>query len=213
MFLRELESVEVRNDLPGALQRAIDDVPRLEEIHRAAEKRVELAEEQRVKLQQRLSLLNREIKNTGDRVLTLKKLWMESMVDGEENVNARRDYLNARQRKGDLVDALAFLANYAQEDNTREGLLAAIEEAEARANVLDASSARQRIAVIAGAASSAAYDPGAAITFPEDAWSTRAATEANDLRSITVKGLAKQLVEHDAGVASRRNLIYTQLFT
>ncbi len=213
MRLTELESVEVRNDLPGALQRAIVEVPALEEIHRRAEDRAARADEDRQRLQSRFAALNREIKTTADRTRDLKKAWLESMIDGAENLGAHKEYSKAKARKLDLVDALNFLATYSQNDNGREALLAAIEEREAKANVLEATAARQRLGVIAGAASAFQFDPAATVSFPEDAWSSRAIQEALDIRNVQIVSLKKRLVEHDELVLKHRNMIAQELFS
>jgi len=213
MKLQELETFEVRNDLASALKKAVEDVPALEIAHKKAEGRRAKAEAERQRLLALFASVNTKLKAATQELVAAKRRWLESAASEAEDVTAHKTYSQLRGKKADLLDQLSYLANYAQEDNAREILEAQIEERGALADLRDAQAARQRLGVIAGAASAMQFDPGGSITFPEDAWSSRAAAEAHDLRSIGVKGLEEQLAKHDADVAKRRDLIAASLFS
>jgi hypothetical protein len=213
MRLVELETPDVRRDPRAALQRAIDDVPLAEAAHKRAEDRVAKAEEERLRLLKVWRSINDELRATSETLAATKRRWLESSMADAADAKALREYRELRERKEGLVDRLTFLANYAQEDNERESLFARIAERGAYADLRESEACRQRLGVIANAASSFDFDPGAAISFPEDSWSARAAKEAADIRSNAVKGLEDQLTRHDAGVAARRDLIAGRLFS
>ncbi len=212
MRLVELESAETRRDPRAALERAIADVPLLEEKHRRAEDRCAKAESERQRLLRIFGALNRELKSVNEKTAATKLRWLDSAIDEAEDIGAHKEYLRLRAKKQELLDQLNYLSNYSQEDNAREVLEASIEERAAAADLLEAQAARQRLAVISGAAAGAQFDPGSAVSFPEDAWSSRAAAEATDIRSIAVAGLQDQLAKHDVAVAKRRELVAPNLF-
>ncbi|HTR35456.1 MAG TPA: hypothetical protein VMH80_06125 [Bryobacteraceae bacterium] len=213
MKLQELETSEVRNDFASALKKAVEDVPALEIVHKKAEARRAKEEAERQRLLALFASINSKLKAATQELVAAKTRWLGSTIDEAEDSAAHKEYLRLRGRKQDLLDQLSYLANYAQEDNAREILEAHIAERGALADLREAQAARQRLGVIAGAASAMQFDPGGSITFPEDAWSSRAAAEAHDLRSIGVKGLEEQLAKHDAAVAARRDLVAGTLFS
>jgi len=213
MKLKELETFEVRNDLASALKKAVEDVPALESAHKKAEARRAKAEAERQRLLALFASINTKLKAATQELVAAKTRWLESTASEAEDVNAHKTYSQLRGKKADLLDQLSYLANYAQEDNAREILEAQIEERGAFADLREAEATRQRVAVIAGAASAAQFDPGSAITFPEDSWSSRAAAEAADIRSVAVTRLLDELAKHDADVAKRRDLIAASLFS
>jgi len=213
MKLQELETFEVRNDLASALKKAVEDVPALEIAHKKAEARRAKAEAERQRLLALFASINTKLKAPTQELVAAKTRWLESTASEAEDVTAHKTYLQLRGKKADLLDQLTYVTTFSQDDNAREILEAHIAERGALADLREAEATRQRLGVIAGAAFAAQFDPGSAITFPEDSWSSRAAAEANDIRSIAVKRLLEELAKHDADVAKRRDLVAGTLFS
>lgn len=212
MKLLELETPDVRRDPQAALARAIDDVPSLEEAHERAEDRVAKGEAERQRLLQKFRNINTEVRSTTDKLIAAKKKWLASAIEDGEDAAAHKEYLRARDRKRGLTDQLSWIANFSQEDCAREILEASIAEREAMASLLEARAVRQRLGMIANAASAATFDPGVSLQF-DDSWSGKVAKDANDIRAIAVKGLTEELARHDSAVAARRDLIFGKLFS
>jgi len=213
MKLVELETAEVRRDPRAALQRAIDDVPAAESAHKEAERLVEECEVERQRLLKLWRVLNDGIREAGAKLAAAKRAWLESAVAEHADAKALRECREHRERRQALLDQLNFLTAWAQSDNESEQLRARIAERGAFADLQESRATRQRLGMISGASAGAAYDPGAVIAFPDDAWSTRIAKEAVEIRSMQIKGLEADLARHLAAIEASRAAISINLFS
>ena len=212
MRLQEIDTVEVRENLPQALRQAVQDVPILESVLKDAERKLGSAEGERQRCNRLFGSYQSRIILLGEKLKAAKLRAFEASARETDDPSTWKEFVQLKIERQRATDVFQYISVYAREDADRAHIVAEIGEREAAADLLEAQAVKQRIGMANAASSALEYDPGASISV-DGSWSDQQLEKVRQIRSRVIPDLRKRLEEHDARISRERELVATSLWS
>jgi len=218
VLLFEVDHLQTRQDLPGAVAKAQADIPAAEQASKDAVATMANAEVRRNLLSEVRSALSRKANALAAQIVDAKKAAMLAEVNGRaaekqppEATRAWREYHRMRDELQQVRDTLVFTSSWLFTDAVRDCLVKSIAERHAYCDLVETRATAVRLDSLLAARAVSEKDPGVKFdwgtgTGPHKGSNTSTAMAAVDrIRSVDIKKLESDLATHDERTEKERD--------